>query len=115
MNDARLLTFAEEASFLAARAIAHATAYLDGRNDTAELARHVDGLQCELMTVWSATSDLHINAILNPVRLLVVAMRHAASAHGEARQDRWHQVMGSLVELVRQESRELREAGEQQS
>jgi hypothetical protein len=34
----------------------------------------------------------------------------AAMARGEARQDRWQQVMGSLVELIRHESRQLARA-----
>jgi hypothetical protein len=42
------------------------------------------------------------------VRLLAVAMTHAARATDKARQDRWRDVMGSLIELARIESRALR-------
>ena len=35
-------------------------------------------------------------------------MLHTARAQDEARQDRWQHVMGALVELVRTESRALR-------
>lgn len=103
---------AEHANFLAAKAAAHATAFLDGRNQAAELARNADAMQCELMT---AAYDPAANAILDPTRLLVVAMARTAISQGEARQDRWQQVMGALVELVRHESTELRRTGAQRS
>jgi hypothetical protein len=105
-------TPAESANFLAARAVSHATAFLDGRNDAAELARNADRIQLELM--MSAT-DPSTNIILDPVRLLCVAMMRTAVAPGDSRQDRWQQVMGALVELVRHESHELRRSGAQRS
>jgi hypothetical protein len=94
----------EAANLLAGHAVAYATAFLDGRNDATDLAQNVDRLQLDLL----AASDPSTNGILDPVRLLNVAMMHTAGARGEARQDRWQQVMGSLVELVREESLALR-------
>lgn len=102
----------ESANFIAAKAVAHATAYLDGRNDAALLARNADDMQCELIV---ASSEGNANRILDPTRLLVVAMSRTAIAQGEARQDRWQSVMGALVELVRHESHELRRTGAQRS
>jgi hypothetical protein len=96
------------ANLLAGHAVAHATAYLDGRHTAEQLADHVRRLQIELL---AAPQDLAANQILNPVRLLTVAMTHTAAARGQARQDRWEQVMGALVELVRVESRSLKEEG----
>lgn len=115
VGESQYLTLPEQANFLAARTIAYATAFLDGRNGAEELARHADAVQCEIMTAWSAQTNIAVNAILDPVRLLVVAMRCAAVAIGEVRQDRWQAAMGSLVELVRNEANELRNSGAQRS
>lgn len=103
---------AEHANFLAAKVVAHATAFLDGRNDAAELGRNAKAMQIELMI---GTDDPASRAVLDPARLLVVAMMGASYAHGEPRQDRWQHVMGALVELVRHESTELRRTGAQRS
>lgn len=106
-------TAPEHANFLGAKAVALATSYLDGRNDGAQLARDADGMQCELI---AAISDPQANRILDPTRMLLVAMARTAMAHGEgARQDRWQLVMGALVELVRHESTELRRTKAQRS
>ncbi len=99
------LTPAEHANFLGAKVVAGATGYLDGRHDAAQLARDVDRLHLEMMT---AAYDLQANRILDPARLLLIAMSRAALAEGDARLDRWQQVMGSLVELVRIESGDLK-------
>jgi hypothetical protein len=111
MHGSSHFTPAEAANFLAAKAVAHATAFLDGRNNEAELARHADAVQLELM----AYADPSTNIILDPVRLLNVAMMRTAVASGEGRQDRWRQVMGALVKLVQHESVELRISGAQRS
>jgi hypothetical protein len=110
----------DRANLLAGHAIAYATAFLDGRHKAHELARNAEVMQLNLD--MTTTGDLAANAILDPVRMLNVAMTRAARAvleqpkdgsgraPWEARQDRWQQVMGALVELVRQESRSI--AGE---
>jgi hypothetical protein len=92
------------ASFLAAKVVAYATAYLDGRNDATELGRNAKTMQFELMT---GTDDPPSRAVLDPARLLVVAMMGTSYAEGETRQDRWQHVMGALVELVRHEAAAL--------
>jgi hypothetical protein len=102
----------EHANFVVAKAVSHATAYLDGRNDADQLGRNARAVMCELIPV---TDDPRAKAILDPARLLTIAMLNAAVAQGEARQDRWSQVMGALVELVRHESTELRKSGAQRS
>ena len=94
----------DRANLLAGKAVAHATAYLDGRHDAAKLAQNASALQVEMLSI----DDGEANIILGPVKLLNVAMACTAIAPTEARQDKWQQVMGSLVELVRHESRELR-------
>lgn len=104
-------TPAEAANFLAAKAVAHATAFLNDRNNADELARNAYGIQIELL----AASDASANVILDPVRLLNVAMLGTAISSGPARRDRWMQVMSALVELVRHESTELRKSGAQRS
>lgn len=105
-------TPAEHANFLAAKVIAYATAYLDGRNDAAALGISARSAMLELVV---ATDDPTAKAILDPARLLAVAMLNTSAAEGEARQDRWMQVMGALVEMVRHESRELKKSGAQRS
>lgn len=102
---------AEAAGFLASKTVACATAFLDGSSDEGALARAADAIQCELMTGWAGVSDLGVNAVLDPVRLLVVAMTRAGDAPTEQRQDRWRQVMGALVELVNHESGDVKKSG----
>jgi hypothetical protein len=97
-----ILTPIEQANLLAGHAAAYATAFLDGRHDATELGRNADRLMCEMLAI-----DISANTVLDPVRLLTIAMMRTSRASGEARQDRWMQVMGALVELVRAESRAL--------
>lgn len=101
-------TAAEHANFLGAKVVAYATAFLDGRNDAAMLANHARSMMCELV---AAPDDPQGNPILDLARLLVVAMTGAATAADDARRDRWMDVMGALVELVRLEVKRLRETG----
>ena len=103
---------AEHANFVAAKVVAQATAYLDGRNDLADLARNAQSLMIELVP---CSDDRDAKSMLDLARLLVIAMIGTAGAKSEARLDRWQQVMGALVELVRHESHELRKSGAQRS
>jgi hypothetical protein len=103
---------AEHANFIAAKAIAIATAYLDGRSDGPLLGRNACHLNGELM---ATAGDVDANRILEPVRLLVRVMSNAAISEDEARRDLWELLMGGLVELVRHESTELRKSGAQRS
>jgi hypothetical protein len=96
----------DAANLLAGQAVAYATAYLDGRQDAEQLLANALRLEPDLF----AARDPATNGILDPVRLLTIAMLHTASVQDEARQDRWQHVMGALVELVRSESRVLRDA-----
>lgn len=99
------LNAAELANFVAARAVAHATAFLDGRTDMAELARNGCSVQLELLAL---PGDGEERAILDAARLLVIAMMGSARCGDEPRRARWRQVMGALVELVLHESLALR-------
>ena len=101
-------TPAEHANFLAAKVVSHATAYLEGRQDAAELSRNARSVMLELI---AAPDDPHAKPVLDASRLLVVAMTGAAWAHEPAREDRWQQVMSALVDLVRHESLRLRLGG----
>jgi hypothetical protein len=100
-------TPAEHACFLAAKTVAHATAYLDGRNDAAVLAVNARSMFLELI---AAPDDPKAKPILDAARLLVVSMSNASGSVDPTREDRWQQVMGALVELVRHESLQLRQA-----
>ncbi len=109
-------TAPELANFLAAKAVSHATAFLEGRHLAPELASNAHSLQLELMTAFTGAADIHVNAILDPSRMLVFAMMRTADAEGvPARQDRWADVMAAMVDLVRLESGELRKSGAQRS
>jgi len=102
-------TPAEHANFLGAKVVAHATALLDGRHDAAQALANARAVTCELV---AAPDDPAARAILDPARLLVVALMGAAQSDaGSARQDRWMHVMGALVELVRSEANELKQSG----
>jgi hypothetical protein len=103
-------TPAEHANFVAAKTVALATAFLDGRHDAAELGRSAHSLMCELVAV---SDDAPARAILDPARLLVISMVGTAGAEGEARRERWRDLMGALVKLVKFESHELRRSGAQ--
>lgn len=97
------------AAAVAARVVSHATAFLDGRNDRADLARSAHSLMIELVACGDEPAA---KSILDPARLLVIAMIGAAGAASEARLDRWRQVMVALVDLARHE---LRISGEPRS
>lgn len=98
-------TPAENANFIAAKAVAHAVAFAEGRNTIAELARNARSVQFELLGV---PEDLQAKTILDACRLLVVAMMGTAWAGDDPRSARWQSVMMALVELVRHESLALR-------
>ena len=110
MSDARL----DSINLLAGHAVGCATAFLDGRHGVEKLASNAAWLSIELM-VTREPGDLAVNAILDPTRLLVIAMTHAARVTDEARADRWRQVMRSLSEMVRVESLALRARGDRSS
>jgi hypothetical protein len=95
------------ANLIAGHAVAYATAFLDGRHDINQLQANARTL---FLDTLGFTQDADTGRILNPVSMLATAMMGAAMARGEARQDRWQQVMGSLVELIRHESRQLARA-----
>lgn len=101
----------EHANWLAARAVASATAYLDGRHGVDQLEKQALEIQIELL----AASACQARSILDPVRLLNIAAMRTARTHGDARRDRWRQVLASLVDLVRHESNDLRRTGAQRS
>lgn len=100
-------TPAEHANLVAGKVVAHATSFLEGRSDAISLGRHAKSVMIELL---AAPDDAKAKAILDPARLLVVAMMGTSWADCEARRARWAQVMASLVALVRHESRALIEA-----
>ena len=100
------------ANMLAVRAIKHATSFLQGQDGPTLLGMHCEQLQLDLLL-----ADPLANGLLNPVRLLNVAMASTALAAAEpavdaARLDRWMHVVASLIELVQHErSRFAREHG----
>jgi hypothetical protein len=100
-------TAAEHAVFLAAKAVAHATGFLDGRIDAEQLGQKAAELNDELKFARNPAT----NGILDPVQMLATAMSNAATVEGEALQDGWNNVMAYLVELIRHISKEMREAG----
>jgi hypothetical protein len=106
------MSAAEHANFIAAKVIAYATAYLDGRNDLADLARNAHSISIELDV---CSDDPDARPILDAARMLRNAMTGTAGAIGEARLDRWQHLMGVLVEMIRHESHELRRSGAQRS
>jgi hypothetical protein len=112
MSAATHLAPIDEANLLAGQAVAYATAYLDGRQSAEQLAAHAARVSVKLVIALhtDAAPNPAVRAILIPVRLLAVAMTHAARATDQARQDRWRDVMGSLIELTRIESRALRDS-----
>jgi hypothetical protein len=91
------------ANFLAGKAVAAATSYLDGRSDGAALALAADRLRLDLLAV---ETDPDCNGVVDPTRMMVVAMMHGAVSTGP-RQARWHAVMTAFVDLVRTESLSL--------
>lgn len=99
----------ELANFLAAQAVAAATSYLDQRSGPDELARTAARVFLQLQDL---ASDPRCNAIVDPTRLLITAMIHAAITTGP-RRFRWAEIMESLVGLLRLESSELAATGAQ--
>lgn len=100
----------DEANLLAGHAVAHATAFLGGRCQARELASHADAIE---LGALGFSDHVETNLILNPVRLLVTAMRGTALSaldptQTTGRNDRWERAMASLVELVCDYSRELK-------
>ena len=104
----------ERANLLAGHAVAYATAFLDGRHDADRLLNDAGRLQLDLLDL----DDPAANEILVPVCLLALAMMrlaiaarahdaHGAPPHALTRQNRWEEVVGALIGLVRQESRDL--------
>jgi hypothetical protein len=94
----------EIANFLAAKCVAVATSFLDGRSGAALLAREADGLCGELLVLGDHPD---CNAIADPARLLVVTMMRTAIADGP-RALRWRAIMAALVNLVRLEGMSMR-------
>ena len=91
------------ANMLAVRAMRHATCFLNGETDPAKFAEQSDQLQLELLTADAAASSL-----LDPVRVLNIAMLRLArsfqdEANDDGRKARWMTVTGALVELVADE------------
>ena len=104
MSSPAELTPLDVATFLAGKAIAEATAFLQHRSDEARLGRAADQLCGELLAV---ERDPVCNAIVDPTRLLVTSMMRCAVAQGPLTQD-WCLVMFAFVGLLR---RQLREQG----
>lgn len=98
----------DHANFAAAKAVAYATAFLDGRADADTLQIHARSVLVDLAAVGE---DTRSKGILDVANLLTIAMLNAASCKDTARMDRWQEVMGALVELARMEVRKLRESG----
>ncbi|MBR0855640.1 hypothetical protein [Bradyrhizobium liaoningense] len=106
MSDALPFSARQVANMLAVRAVRHATDFLQGRDGPTLLGMNADALHLELLL-----TDPAANGLLNPVRLLNVAMMSTARAAAEAqtglidaaRLDRWMHVTASLVELVQDE------------
>ncbi|WP_158669940.1 hypothetical protein [Bradyrhizobium guangdongense] len=103
------LTRIEQANLIAGHAVSYATAYLDGRHTAQQLADNADRLFLDLLVI----STPETSTFLVPVQLLAVAMMRTArrqipeSLDTDARAERWHAVLASLVELVCHESRNL--------
>ncbi len=98
----------DQANLLAGHAVAYATAYLDGRHTAEQLVDNGDRLFLDLLVVETEETS----RFLIPVQLLAITMKRTArcamtATETEERLKRWHQVMGSLVELVFHESRQL--------
>lgn len=105
-------TPAEHANFVAAHVVGAATAFLDGRSTADEMNDRAFSLMSDINKI---SDDAAARAILVPAGLLVTAMLGTAAAKGEARQERWRDLMVSLVKLVKFESVDLRETGAQRS
>lgn len=115
------LTRLDQANLIAGHAVAYATSYLDGRHTPQQLGDNAERLFLDLLVVETAETS----TFLIPVQLLAITMMQTArrariSPAGEEgrldvqsvaayeRLDRWQSVMGSLVDLVTHESRQLK-------
>ncbi|MCP1832795.1 hypothetical protein [Bradyrhizobium sp. USDA 4545] len=103
---------AEHANFIAGKVVSYAESFLNERADRALLGRNAQSVMIELV---ACADDPAAKAILDPARLLTIAMIGAAGADDWARRMRWCEVMTALVAMVRQESNELRKSGVQRS
>ncbi|MCK1676600.1 hypothetical protein [Bradyrhizobium sp. 150] len=106
------LTRAEQANLIAGHAVAYATAYLDDRHTAQQLADNADRLFLDLLVI----NNPETSAFLVPVQLLAVTMMRTARCARDlsqwpSQEDRWQAVMAALVELVIQESRQLKKDG----
>lgn len=107
-----LLTAPEIVNFLTAKAVASATAYLEGRSDAARLEAEADRLMFDM---FAAPHHPAATSLSDPSRMLVIAMKRLARATEAWRVERWQMIVAALVELVRRESTELRLSGAQRS
>lgn len=102
----------DQANLLAGHAVSYATAFLDGRQTSAQLGDNADRLFNDLLVL----DKPEVSAFLIPIQLLTLVMcrvaRHAReeddAVSTEERDRRWQLVMASLVELVCNESRKIR-------
>ena len=102
-------TAPELANFLAAQAVASATSFIEGRGGAGELAREAERIFSQLELIGA---DPRCNEIVDPTRLLLTAMIHAAVTSGP-RAERWADIMNAFVRLLRLESTELASSGAQ--
>ena len=117
------------ATLLAGHAVSYAEGFLAGRIDAVQLKASAERLELELATL---PDDPMIPSLINPVRLLSIALARTA-AHalvlragqraGEnslhqgieivaGRLDRWKQVTAALTDLVRHEAKSFVKAAE---
>lgn len=102
---------AEHANFVAAKVVALATAFIDGRKDLADLGRNAVSVKIEILAC--VYDGREARAILGPALLLANTMILTSTSAGGL--DGWQKVIQSLVEKVREESHELRRSGAQRS
>jgi hypothetical protein len=105
--DSEHLSAVDAANLLAGQAVAEAEAFLAERRDATQCEKIVDQL-------WRALAVIEhppIPEILDPVRLLIMALGRVALAGTDERRARWRRVLAALTDLVRHESLALRAAG----
>lgn len=107
MSDA-ILNAPETANFFAAKAVASATSFLDGRSDAACLAADADQLMLDMLALPNHPDAANLS---DTARLLVIAIMRLARCREPWRVDRWQMIVAALVELVRRESTELQASG----
>lgn len=105
----RHFTKPELANFLAAHAVAAATAFTRGGGTAEQLARDSDLIAAQLEL---ASDDPRCNDIVDATQLLLKAMIHTAVSTG-ARAERWTDIMNAFAGLLRLESTELARTGAQ--